>query len=213
MSARPVGPRRPAAIAFLLVAACGTPGVEVALVDSVPYENELESGVLHRVVVRTGGRADTLADVLTAWTPVVAGDSVVYGIRAEESLVVGLFAHDVREGRTRILPPLPEWVSHAVPRIAPDGRHVAYLAQSGTGAGYGAVATLPEGRVIYRGPPAQLLETDAGVEAIEWVDARRFEMLVDMSYLVGGVQRLRGTVDPLRVDVDTVRRGAPRAGS
>jgi hypothetical protein len=175
----------------------------------VPYENELESGVLHRVAVRAGGQVDTLDGILTAWTPVVAGDSVVHGIRAEESRVVGLFAHDVRTGRTRLLPPQPEWVSHAVPRIAPDGRHVAYLAQAATGIGYGAVATLPDGRVIYRGPPAELLETDAGVDTIEWLDAGRFVMLFDMSYRVGGTQRLRGTVDPLRVDVDTVPRAAP----
>ncbi len=179
------------------------------LADSVPYANELTDGVLHRVVVRTPTHVDTLPDVLAAAPPVVVGDSLVLGIRAEENLVVGLYAYDVRTRRTRRLPAPPDWVPHAVPELAPDGRHVAYLAQSPTGAGHGVVATVPDGRVIYRGPPATMLETDAGVDGIRWEAADRFEIRLDLTYQVGGTQRLRGTLSPLRVVVDTVRP-APR---
>jgi hypothetical protein len=179
------------------------------LVDSVPYANELTDGVLHRVAVHTATGVDTLDGILADAPPVVVGDSVVYGIRAGENLVVGLFAHDVRTGRTRRLPAPPDWIPFAVPRLSPDGRHLAYLAQSPTGQGSGVVATVPDGRVIYRGPPATLLETDASIDAVRWEDANRFEIRVDLTYQVGGTQRLRGTVDPLRVVVDTVRP-APR---
>ena len=55
------------------------------------------------------------------------------------------------------------------------------------------------------GPPATMLETDAGVDTIGWLDADRFEIRIDLTYQVGGTQRLRGTLGPLRVVVDTLR--------
>lgn len=185
------------------------PAVEAFLADSVPYVNELTDGVLHRVVVRSATRTHTLPGILAATPPVVVGDSLVVGIRAEENRVVGLFTHDVRTGGTRAIPAPPDWVSHAVPALAPDGRHIAYLAQLPTGEGQGVVATVPAGRVVFRGPPARMLETDAGVDGIAWTDATRFEIRVDLTYQVGGTQRLRGTLAPLRVVVDTIRP-APR---
>ncbi|GLC25908.1 hypothetical protein [Roseisolibacter agri] len=177
----------------------------VALVDSVPYENELTNGFLRRVEVRTPAHTDTLLGILVDARPVVLGDSVVHGIRAEENLFVELFTYDARTRRTRTFPTPADWVPHAVPKLAPDGRHVAYLAQDAQGQGHGAVATVPDGRVVYRGPPATMLETDAGVDAITWTDADRFEIRIDLTYQVGGTQRLRGTLRPLRVDVDTLR--------
>ena len=184
--------------------------VAVALGDSVAYENELTSGVLRRVVVRTPGHTDTLPGILVDAPPVVVGDSVVYGIRAEENLVAGLFAFDVRTRRTRRLPPPPDWVPHAVPRLSPDGRHLAYLAQDSAGRGYGVVATVPEGRVVHRGPPATMLETDAGVDAIAWDGPTRFEIRIDLSYRTGGTQRARGSLAPMTVVVDTLRPAPAR---
>lgn len=177
----------------------------VALIDSVPYENELTSGFLRRVAVHAGAHTDTLLGVLVADTPVVVGDTVVHGIRAEENLVVELFTYDARTRRTRTFPAPADWVPHAVPRLAPDGRHVAYLAQDAKGQGHGVVATVPDGRVVYRGPPATMLETDAGVDATTWADSNHFEIRIDLTYQVGGTQRLRGTLQPLRVVVDTLR--------
>ena len=182
-----------------------TPALTVALVDSVPYANELTDGFLRRVVVRTRAHTDTLLGILVDALPVVVGDTVVHGIRAEENQFVELFTYDARTRRTRTFPVPADWVPHAVPKLAPDGRHVAYLAQDAQGQGYGAVATVPDGRVVYRGPPATMLETDAGVDAISWTDADRFEIRIDLSYQVGGTQRLRGTLRPLRVAVDTLR--------
>jgi hypothetical protein len=220
-----VSARRSTALAACALAACAlasgapacapaAPGAQradvvVALVDSVPYANELTEGVLRRVAVRAGGRVDTVADVLVAEAPVLAGDTLVVGVAAEEDRVAGLFVHDVRAGRTRRVALPPGLVPHGRPALSPDGRHLAYLAQTPEGMGYGAVATVPAGRVILRGPPAPMLETDAGVDGVAWSDAARFEIRVDLSYRVGGTQRLRGTVAPPRLEVDTIR-GAPR---
>lgn len=190
-----------------------TPAVTVALVDSVPFENALTDGVLHRVAVRTAAGVDTLPGVLTAAMPVVVGDSVVYGLRREEDRHVGLFAFDARTRRTRPLPAPPDWVAFAVPRLAPDGRHLAYLAQDSAGRGHGTVVSVPDGARVYRGPAATMLETDAGVDAIDWPAADRFEIRIDLTYQVGGTQRIRGRIAPpataVDVVVDTVR--PPRA--
>ncbi len=198
-------PAPPPATAQTAPARDEPPALTVALLDSVPYENELTSGVLRRVAVRTPAHTDTLLGILVDARPVVVGDSAVHGIRAEENLFVELFTYDARTRRTRTFPAPAEWVPHAVPKLAPDGRHVAYLAQDARGRGYGAVATVPDGRVIYRGPPATMLETDAGVDAVAWTDADRFEIRIDLTHRVGGTQRLRGSLRPLRVVVDTVR--------
>jgi hypothetical protein len=76
------------------------------------------------------------------------------------------------------------------------------------GRGYGAIAAWPSGRVIHRGQPVRMLETDAGVDAVRWLDANRFEIRIDMSYSVGGgTQRTRGAVSALdSTVVDTLRR-------
>ncbi len=217
--ARPVRHRLPSALLGLAVAACA-PGeapdadpsatgavqaVIVALGDSVPYENDMTSGVLHRVVVRVGPRTDTIPGVLTAQLPVAVGDAVVYGLRSEDERVLGPFAYDVRARRLRVLPTPPDWVPHAAPQLAPDGRHVAYLAQAPSGAGHAAVARLADGHVVLRGPAATMRETDAGVDVVGWTDAQRFEVRIDLSAATGGTQRVRGTLTPPALAVDTLR--------
>ena len=181
------------------------PPVVVALGDSAPYENDMTSGVLHRVVVRAAGRTDTIPGVLVAQLPIVVGDSVVHGLRAEDERVLGPFAYDVRARRVRLLPTPPDWVPHAAPQLAPDGRHVAYLAQAPSGAGYAAIARVPDGGVVLRGPAATMRETDAGVDAIAWTDPLHVEVRIDLSAVTGGTQRVRGTVTPPTLVVDTVR--------
>jgi hypothetical protein len=184
----------------------GSPGaVSVALADSVPYENEMTSGYLWRAVVRSAGRVDTLAGILVAELPVVASDGVVYGIRADEERAAGLFAYDPRDGRLRLLPTPTDWWESATPRIAPDGRHVAYLAQKGDGHGYAAVAALPSGEIVYRAPAVAMLETDAGIDEIHWPDNEHFEVRIALSFAVGGTLRVRGSVRPAAARVDTLR--------
>jgi hypothetical protein len=63
-------------------------------------------------------------------------------------------------------------------------------------------------RAVLRGPAVPMLETDAGVDSVAWLDADRFELRIDMSQTVGGTLRLRGTVRPPRLAVDTVAASA-----
>jgi hypothetical protein len=161
-------------------------------------------GYLRRVVVVHGGRQDTVPGVLVADRPVVGPDGAVYGIRAREELAVGLFAYDVAARRVRTLPTPEGWWESTVPRLAPDGRHVAYLAHGTDGTGHAAVAALPGGQVVYRGPSAVLLETGAQVDEITWLSPREFEIRVYLGGATGGVQRVRGSVAPLAIRVDTL---------
>ena len=82
---------------------------------------------------------------------------------------------------------------------------MAYLAQAVGGESDAAIAALPSGQVVYRGPRVVLLETGAGVDEIRWLDARRVEILIHLSAATGGVQRVRGAVVPLALQVDTLR--------
>ena len=222
-SSTPAGasvPRLPPALLGLTLAACapgdvpraaesspgsspGSSPVVVTLGDSVAYANDMTSGVLHRVVVRAGRRTDTIPELLTGQLPIVIGDSVVHGLRAEHERVLGPFAYEVRTRRLRVLPTPPDWVPHAAPQLAPDGRHVAYLAQAPEGAGYAAVARVPDGRIVLRGPPATMRETDAGVDVIAWTDPLHVEVRIDLSAATGGTQRVRATLVPPTVVVDT----------
>lgn len=183
--------------------------VEARLVDSVRFENELIGvGYLRRVAVRTAAGVDTLEGVATDQEPVIVGDSVVYGLLYHQQSITGAFAYDVDTRTVRRLT-LPEQLfAFSVPRFAPDGRHVAYLAMDTAGLGSAAVAEWPSARVIYRGPPARLLETDVPVDAVRWANARQFEITIEMSHFAGGgAQRTRGTVGQLdSVVVDTVRQ-------
>jgi hypothetical protein len=161
-------------------------------------------GYLRRVVVVHGGRQDTIPGVLVADPPVMGPDGAVYGIRAQEELALGLFAYEVAARRIRALPTPEGWWEPTVPRLAPDGRHVAYLAYGTDGTGHAAVAALPSGQVVYRGPSAVLLETGAGVDEITWSTPREFEMRVYMGGATGGFQRVWGSVAPLAIKVDTL---------
>lgn len=197
-----------AALLAAVLAACASARVEeqprVVLADSVAYGDGMTWGHLHRFVVVHGGRRDTVPGVLVADPPVVGPDGAVYGIQARDELAVGLFAYDVAARRIRALPTPERWWESTSPRLAPDGRHVAYLGYGTDGTGHAAVAALPDGRVIYRGPSAVLLETGAGVDVIRWITPAEFDIRVYMGGATGGIQRVRGSVAPLRVRVDTL---------
>jgi hypothetical protein len=177
----------------------------VETVDSVPYANELNSGYHRKVRVGTATGFDTLAGVLVDQLPVVVGDSILYGIRAEQDDSPGLFTYSRSRRQLRMLPPLEGWQPFQEPEIAPDGAHVAFLAKDSTDNYYGAVATLPAGKVMFRGPPMSPLETDTGIDEISWSDANHFEIDIAITYKVGGKQRIRGSLSPLKVTIDTMR--------
>lgn len=207
----------PAVLVAALAAACGDAGTRrgpppkpttVALVDSVPYATELFDGYHRRVAVRVAGRVDTVPGLLVNAPPVVVDDTLLVGLRADADSVIGPFAYSLRTRHLRALPRPADWYAAASPALSPDGRYVAYLARDPgdtTFLGRAAVLELPTGRVLYRGAPTRVLETDAGVDQITWPAADQFEVRIDMhSETNGAVQRTRGTVRPLRVTVDTV---------
>jgi hypothetical protein len=208
--------RTPWMLAIVLLGACtsdppprSSGGIRVELADSVTFENELIGvGYLRRVAVHTAAGVDTLDGIVTHQRPVAVGDSVVYGLVYDQQAVTAGFAYDVRTQTVRHLTLPAQLFPYGEPRLSPDGRHLAYLAMDGSGRGYGAIAAWPSGRVVYRGQAVTMLETDAGVDAVTWHDAHRFEVRIDMSHSVGGgTQRTLGTVAALdSALVDTIGR-------
>ncbi len=192
-------------------AACGGAGArdavvqEVALVDSVPFHNELIGDAwLRRVAVRTAAGVDTLDGVLTDQRPVVAGDTLVLGLIYDQDRVAGAFEYAARDGALRLLD-LPEGLyEYSTPRLSPDGRHLAFMARDSAGLGYAVVVSWPDGRVVYEGPKARLLESDGGVDRVSWRGADAFEVLIELSLAYSlATQRVRGTVGG-SVTVDTL---------
>ena len=190
------------------------PITRVVLADSVLYSNELvgDSAVLRRVAVRVGGRADTLSDVLTAKEPLLVGDSVVYGFLYHENEVVAGFSYRPGRGVERL--PFPrELQSTAIPELAPDGRHLAYLVADSGGYAHPEVVAWPSGELVLRGPSVRMLETDAGVDEVNWVSPTELEFLVRLSHAVGGTMRLRADLQRGTTNVDTIPRRTSRRKS
>ena len=178
------------------------------LVDSVRYENDLTEGYLCRVAVYTARGVDTLHGVLTTQEPIVVGDSMIYGIAQEEHLISDGYAYDARTGTLQRLALPADLARLAFPALSPDGQHLAYLAVDSAGFGYATIAAWPSRRIIYRGPAADLLETDAGVDFISWQDAHTFDIRLDLTVrLDRRTQRVRGDVEHLDgVQIDTIAR-------
>lgn len=210
-----------------VLAACGSPNdaksgatsdtaraaLQVALGDSVAWENDLTSGALYHVVVTTRADTDTVPDVLTTQLPVVVGDSIL-GIRYEEDRVLGAFeyAPATRTLRNVALP--SDAFQFATPHFAPDGRHLAYLALDSTGRASGVVIAWPSLGVLYRGAPATPLATDATVDELSWPDAAHFTLAVTMQVPLRATQRARGTIGydgRATVVVDTLPPDPPNA--
>lgn len=182
--------------------------VGIAFGDSVTYHNDFADGVLYRVTVRSALRTDTIPGVLVEDLPVVGNDGRVYGIRWEENEAAGPFVYDPATHRTTRLPKPDGWWEYGTPALAPDGSHVAYLARTGEGTGEARVAALPSERVVYRGPEARLLPSDAGVDQIAWRDADHFDVRIQLEQPVGASQRVRGSTDGVHVSVDTLNAPA-----
>lgn len=210
-SAPRVDPARPAAVR----AAPVRRAVQLALVDSARYENEIGTyaGFLCRVAVRSAGRVDTIPGVVTDATPVVVGDTAVVGLRSDHDLTVGLFRYDVRTRQVRDLPRPAGWAPWSAPALAPDGRHVAWVGADGPARSYGAVARVADGAVVYRGPAVGSRETDARVDDVRWTSPAQFEIRIDLPLEVRGALRVRGQVTPVRAVIDTVPDSGRASGS
>lgn len=196
-----------------LVAGCSDPSNSAPttvrsarLVDSVEFSNELiGTDYLHRVEVRTYEGVDTLPGLLTVQPPIVT-DSAVHGLSYEQNRVSGAFRYSPpSELEIRQLP--NDLFPYSAPRLSPDARHLAYLAMDSAGLGYATVVSWPSRAVVYRGPGVRLLETDAGVDQIAWLDTARFRIELALTVQTGGPLRIEGIVDGA-VSVDTISREA-----
>lgn len=184
--------------------------LQVRLGDSVAFESDIDGGILRRVrVVAPDGTATTISGVLVDDLPVIVGDSLVYGLETDstDGDAVGVFAYDLRTRQVYRLARPADWLLWQRPRLAPDGQHVAYLAQrpSDSGRGYLAVVTVPSMAIVYRAPAVALLETDTQVAFINWIGPQ----MVTATLLLAGEpereQRVTLKFDPQTVTIDTVQ--------
>ncbi len=160
------------------------------------------------MVVRTNAGTDTLRGVRVepGMLPVMAGESVVYWVHAEEGQFPGPFAYDARTRRTRLLLVPSRRIANEIATLAPDGRHVAYLASDGARRTvYAVVATLPQ--VVLRGPRLAPAGTDAGFGIFRWLDSNSFEATISLD--LRREFRLRASLSPRWLRGDTVPRPRP----
>ena len=179
---------------------------QITFVDSLPYDNEMVEGYLQRVAVEHDRGIDTIENSATHYQPIIQGDSIVYGLRYDEDRVIGAFVYRVQTRTTKELSIPEDLFAYGHPELSPDGKHLAYLSRMGDNGGRFNIVAWPQRTPVFRGQPIQLLETDAGVDHIEWLDAKRFTALIDLTYTVGGTERTRGHLDSLGgVTIDTLR--------
>ena len=208
--------RRVLATGLVLAAAACTPpartvpapaAVRVALVDSVPYQTELEDGFLRRVEVRTAAHVDTIPSILTPFLPIVAPDGTVMGFDYLAADLVRAFAWDPAR---RALEPLElpgdadRWFT--APAFSPDGRHLAYVALR-EGFGRGIVRRGVRGQVVVRTDSVEIPATDAAINFARWTDVQTFEIFIDVGET--GWHRFTGTVAAGVLRADTVAPPLP----
>lgn len=164
--------------------------VEIGLVDSIPWEGNLSSGAVHRVVVRRAGRVDTIPGVTTDRMPVVVGDMVVYGFDTEGHDTVDRgFAYDVSTGTVETVDLPPDFHGFLAHDLAPDGRHLGYVAKSDAGDLAIVVRRWPGGGEVYRSPPFQGYPSDADNARVRWIGPDRVDIRVRLDDLSARGQR------------------------
>lgn len=156
--------------------------LSAVLADTVWYQDDLlGSAFLQRIVVRADGFTDTLAGVLSLQNPLIAGDSAVFGVGYDQGYPTDGFLYVARTRQLQRLPFPEPLLPGTVPTFALDARHLAYVAADSQGFAHPVVLSWPERHVVLRGPTVSLLETDAGVDVVRWVDHERVEVQIDLS--------------------------------
>lgn len=140
----------------------------VELIDSIPWTGEPGGGVLHRVVVRHGGSADTIPAITTAELPRIVGDSIVTGfVRTDGRVPRGFVYHPARRRVESV--PLPDdfagFLAHA---ISPDARWMAYAGKRADGTLDANVVRWPSGASVHESGPVEGYPSDAGNSRVEW---------------------------------------------
>lgn len=213
---------RLAALALLAAAGCAAapgPGgaaplpLHVRLVDSVPWSHELGEGVLRRVEVRDGRGAHTIPGVLVYEVPIRVGRRLL-GFSYLDDEVQGVYAYDLGTREVSVHRPPPDLNPlFSEPALAPDGRHLAYVAAPGDGTGWAVVRSWPAGDLVWRSEAVEVPATDSpGGNGALWRTADRAEVFVEMGPATDTAWlRVLGSVRARRVlAADTLREPPPR---
>ena len=169
-----------------LPAFVGAP-IQVQLVDSVPWVDEVSEGVLRRVELRYAGRTDTIPGVLTTSVPVQVGPSTVLGIAYEADAAKYVFEYDVARSQSSFHK-LPRDVNpyFSVPAFSPDGRHLAYVVIPGDATGWAITRTWPQGDLVWQSPVVKAPATDAtGGNHVRWISPGMAEVFIEIGEVTG----------------------------
>ena len=181
-----------AALVALGVASCSSANPPVAetranlrVIDSAQtapsWNLTADSVITYRIEVPTPRGRDTLIDVVTP-LPILIGDSLVVGLRiatkSEDEAERRLFRFRISSGDLDIWPLPPDvwgYYNDVVP--SPDGRYLAYVADSDSGT-VGVVRELETGREILRGGRGGGCDCDVDLNHARWFPPDSFEIAV-----------------------------------
>jgi hypothetical protein len=176
----------------------------VRLIDSALVEDETGSEwVRYRVAVVTTRGEDTVPDIRANAPPLVLGDSIVTGVAYEGGTATGVFEYRLSTRRLKRRE-LPADVSRAFYNLAlaPDARHLAYVADSADFLA-AVVRAWPAGPLVARSPWARGYPSDVDFNHAHWSTADAFTVAFRAED--GQWIRLRGTVRDGRFRVDTLQ--------
>jgi hypothetical protein len=178
--------------------------LSVRLVNSLPYTNELDNGILHYLEIRRGKSVDTIRQIRTNLRPVISGDTAIYGFLYDSlGTMTHVFSYRVASEILDSLPLPPDFQPGvSIPSLAPDAHHVAYVVFDSTARG--VVRRWPDLAMVLETPTVQHMYGDALTGVAGWSDARTFEIHIVPNAVPMRWVRFRGSLDTQRFAVDTV---------
>lgn len=189
-------------------------GLQIRLVDSIPWSTELASGVYRRVAVRYDGIVDTLDEVAVENRPVVVGDSVVFGFdRSGGDVERGFRWAPGSEVTTVELP--DNFLGFTAFGLAPDAAHLAYAGEAPKNPGgeirlKAVVRRWPDKRIVWESQAVGGYPSGGKNSTVEWLSADSVEIRIRLDDLeTPGGRWLRSTGSPSTGSfaADTVQGG------
>lgn len=185
--------------------------LKVALVDSTLWEDE--EGVfslwVHRIEVRTASGVDTIPGVVTDELPVAMDRERLTGLMIEGGApVAGFIFHLGSPSVERIELP-PNFEFYPAYALAPDGRHIAYVASHRVGNEIRHQATVrrwPTAELVAEGAFDAPYGSDVVYDRVEWIDPERFKIALRLDHF--GI----GIAGDYRTEVFQINFGSVSAG-